>query len=223
MLYMYQWWTFVLLLICCYYKKYCNKYPYMHVSRYIFIATIVIVYKYVLICKINYFKMELWGQRLCEFKILINIKLPSLYVRPIFRFTNNSAGTYFSNSDYSQTIWYLWIWWVEKHLIIDQIYNSLTVSRGTSIHVFWVKFFFFFAAPSGIWDLSSLIRDQTLTPCSGNSLNHWPPAKALFINFKVTSTFKMQACLALDSQLFREKVLSFSLTEKKGWPKTPKS
>ena len=78
----------------------------VHVSRYIFINTIVIVYKYVFIYKINYFKMELWGQRLCEFKILINVKLPSLYVRPIFRFTN-SAGTYFSNSDYSQTISYL--------------------------------------------------------------------------------------------------------------------
>ena len=75
----------------------------MHVSRYIFITTIVIVYKYVFIYKIYYFKMELWGQKLYEFKILINVKLPSLYVRPIFRFTN-SAGTYFSNSDYSQTI-----------------------------------------------------------------------------------------------------------------------
>ena len=58
---------------------------------------------YIFIYKINYFKMELWGQKLYEFKILINVKLPSLYVRPIFRFTN-SAGTYFSNSDYSQTI-----------------------------------------------------------------------------------------------------------------------
>jgi len=44
----------------------------MHVSRYIFIITIVIVYTYVFIYKINYFKMELWGQKLYEFKILIN-------------------------------------------------------------------------------------------------------------------------------------------------------
>ena len=35
-------------------------------------------------------------------------------------------------------------------------------------------FFFFFATPHGMWDLSSLNRDQVRAPCIGRqSLNHW--------------------------------------------------
>ena len=43
------------------------------------------------------------------------------------------------------------------------------------ILLFKKKFFLIFlAVQHGMWDLSSLTRDQTCTPCTGSqSLNHW--------------------------------------------------
>ena len=39
---------------------------------------------------------------------------------------------------------------------------------------YW-EFFYFLATPAGMWDLSSLTRDQTHTPyLRSTSLNHWP-------------------------------------------------
>ena len=48
----------------------------------------------------------------------------------------------------------------------------------TVLLLFYVLFLFFFWL-RGMWDLSSLTRDQTHTPCIGRqSLNHWPTRKS---------------------------------------------
>ena len=46
----------------------------------------------------------------------------------------------------------------------------------TILLLFYVFYFVIFVlfGPRGMWDLSSLTRDQTCTPCIGRrSLNHW--------------------------------------------------
>ena len=49
-------------------------------------------------------------------------------------------------------------------------------SRGDVILILSFIFFFFFFLPLGLWDLSSLTRDQTFAPCNRNTefkpLNH---------------------------------------------------
>ena len=43
-----------------------------------------------------------------------------------------------------------------------------------STDVGFFVFFFFWTAPRGMWDPSSLTRDQTHSPCTGRwNLNHW--------------------------------------------------
>ena len=44
-------------------------------------------------------------------------------------------------------------------------------------------FIYLLATPRGMWDLSSLTRDQTHLPSNGNKLNHWT-AKEVPISIK---------------------------------------
>ena len=67
---------------------------------------------------------------------------------------------------------FFWMWTILKslHWIC---YNTV------SVYVFW---------PRGMWDLSSLTRDRTCTPCTGmQSLNHWTARKVSRTDFKNTS------------------------------------
>ena len=74
----------------------------------------------------------------------------------------------------SSTVWYLsFSFWL----------SSLSVIISRSIHVAAsgiISFFFnFLAMLQGMWDLSSLTRDQTHVPAvEVRSLNHWTPGKA---------------------------------------------
>ena len=48
---------------------------------------------------------------------------------------------------------------------------------------FTYLFIYLLATPRGMWDLSSLTRDQTHLPSNGNKLNHWT-AKEVPISIK---------------------------------------
>ena len=59
--------------------------------------------------------------------------------------------------------------------LIKKKLNSNIVDLKCSVSFGWCKYFFFFlAAPSCLWDLSSLSRNQTQAPAvEAQSLNHW--------------------------------------------------
>ena len=72
-----------------------------------------------------------------------------------------------------QTFWsrtFVCLFWCGPFLKLIEFVTILLL-----LLMFWVGFFFFFFFwPWGMWNLGSLMRDQTCTPCLGRwSLNHW--------------------------------------------------
>ena len=68
------------------------------------------------------------------------------------------------------------MWHIEREKFEQRSGNFL----GLRAYIYCFEFFFFFATPCGMEDLSSPARDWTLTPWGGSmSLNHWTTREVL--------------------------------------------
>ena len=72
-----------------------------------------------------------------------------------------------------------------EHIFITLGYiPRCRIARSYAKCMFNFNFFFFLAAPHGMWDLSSQTRDRTRAPCSGSTvLTTGPPGKSPMLNF----------------------------------------
>ena len=63
-----------------------------------------------------------------------------------------------------------------------------SIGKVMLLNILCLYLFIFFVTPHGVWDLSSLTRNQTCAPYSGKSLNHWTAREVpilCFLNIKI--------------------------------------
>ena len=71
--------------------------------------------------------------------------------------------------------------WLFKEFLMWTIFKAF-IEFVTTLLLFLCFYFYFWL--KGTWDLSSLIRDRTCTPCIGRqSLNYWTTRESLYLLF----------------------------------------